>query len=203
MGLVTDSPGYSCSASKKSHIWSKWTPHRKKCFLSGISQITSPPNSGKLYNFFGCQKRRFSTYYKTNDYDNDGSDNCDYNFGTFDNFGVKNDQKVSHNMILMSRYTVTWWKRAKNSGKAPPPFGQCPKENVFFCEVFPNTDFWVSFRWLFHFVKRIFPNWIIPCFWCHKIFPVIPWETDENFYFWGKLWRMLNVYSWTGFLLFS
>ena len=131
MGLVTDSPGYSCSASKKSHIWSKWTPHRKKCFLSGISQITSPPNSGKLYNFFGCQKRRFSTYYKTNDYDNDGSDNCDYNFGTFDNFGVKNDQKVSHNMILMSRYTVTWWKRAKNSGKAPPLSGNARKKTSF------------------------------------------------------------------------
>ena len=24
-----------------------------------------------------------------NDYDNDGSDNCEYNFGTFDNFGVR------------------------------------------------------------------------------------------------------------------
>ena len=37
----------------------------------------------------------------------DGSgllDNCDYNFVTFDDFGVKNDQKVSHNMILMSSY---------------------------------------------------------------------------------------------------
>ena len=32
------------------------------------------------------------------------SDNCDHNFGTFDVFGVKNDQKVSHNMILMSKY---------------------------------------------------------------------------------------------------
>ena len=38
------------------------------------------------------------------DYDNDVSDNCDNNFGTFDDFGVKNDQKVSHNMILMSKY---------------------------------------------------------------------------------------------------
>ena len=38
------------------------------------------------------------------DYDNDGSDNCDHNFGTFDDFGVKNDQKVSHNMMLMSKY---------------------------------------------------------------------------------------------------
>ena len=29
------------------------------------------------------------------DYDHaDGSDNCDYDFGTFDDFGVKNDQKV-------------------------------------------------------------------------------------------------------------
>ena len=38
------------------------------------------------------------------DYDNGVSDNCDQNFGTFDDFGVKNDQKVSHNMILMSKY---------------------------------------------------------------------------------------------------
>ena len=30
------------------------------------------------------------------DYDNGVSDNCDHNFGTFDDFGVKNDQKVSH-----------------------------------------------------------------------------------------------------------
>ena len=29
------------------------------------------------------------------DYDNDVSDNCDNNFGTFDDFGVKNYQKVS------------------------------------------------------------------------------------------------------------
>ena len=27
------------------------------------------------------------------DYDNDGSYNCDYNFGTLDDFGVKNDPK--------------------------------------------------------------------------------------------------------------
>ena len=38
------------------------------------------------------------------DYDNGMSDNCDHNFGTFDDFGVKDDQKVSHNMILMSKY---------------------------------------------------------------------------------------------------
>ena len=29
-----------------------------------------------------------------NDYNSDGSDNRDYNFVTFDDFGVKNDQKV-------------------------------------------------------------------------------------------------------------
>ena len=70
------------------------------------------------------------------DYDNDVSDNCDHNFGTFDDFGVKNDQKVSNNMILMSKY------KGKHGGKKgqkirawvdpPPTFGQCPKENVFF-----------------------------------------------------------------------
>ena len=79
------------------------------------------------------------------DYDNDVSDNCDHNFGTFDDFGVKNDQKVSNNMILMSKY------KGKHGGKkgqkiwagvSPPPlFGQCPKENIFFFrEGFPNTN---------------------------------------------------------------
>ena len=37
------------------------------------------------------------------DYDNDGSDNCDHTFGTFDDFDVKNYQKPSHSMILMSK----------------------------------------------------------------------------------------------------
>ena len=66
------------------------------------------------------------------DYDNDGSDNCDYDFGTFVNFGVKNDQKVSHNMILMSKYKG---QHGGKKGKQSPPlffFGQCPKENDFF-----------------------------------------------------------------------
>ena len=39
----------------------------------------------------------------SDDYDNGGSYNCDHNFGTLDDFGVENDQKVSHNMILMSK----------------------------------------------------------------------------------------------------
>ena len=42
------------------------------------------------------------------DYDNGVSDNCDHNFGTFDDFSVKNDQQVSHNMILMSKYNVNF-----------------------------------------------------------------------------------------------
>ena len=56
------------------------------------------------------------------DYDNGVSDNCDHNFGTFDDFGVKNDQKVSHNMILMSRYMgqLHSGRGPKYSGKAPP-----------------------------------------------------------------------------------
>ena len=69
------------------------------------------------------------------DYYNDGSDNCDHNFGTFDDVVVKNDQKVSHNMILMSKY------KGQHGGKktgqkiwarpSHPLFGQCPKENIF------------------------------------------------------------------------
>ena len=46
-----------------------------------------------------------STEPNNNDYDNDGSDNCDYNFVSFDDFGVKNDQKVSHNMILKLEFS--------------------------------------------------------------------------------------------------
>ena len=69
------------------------------------------------------------------DYDNDVSDNCDNNFGTFDDFGVKNDQKVSHNMILMSKY------KGQHGGKkgqkirarpSPPPFsGNARKKSIF------------------------------------------------------------------------
>ena len=58
------------------------------------------------------------------DYDNDVSDNCDNNFGTFDDFGVKNDQKVSYNMILMSKYNG-------KKGLLPPFSGK---------EVFPYID---------------------------------------------------------------
>ena len=71
------------------------------------------------------------------DYDNGVSDNCDQNFGTFDDFGVKNDQKVSNNMILMSKY------KGKHGGKKgqkirawvdPPPLhsGNARKKTFFF-----------------------------------------------------------------------
>ena len=39
------------------------------------------------------------------------------NFGTFDDFGVKNDQKVSNNMILMSKY------KGKHGGEKGQKFG--------------------------------------------------------------------------------
>ena len=51
-----------------------------------------------------------STEPSNNDYDNDGSDNCDKIVGAFDDFGVKNYQNVT----LMSRYKGqlrTWWKK--------------------------------------------------------------------------------------------
>ena len=77
------------------------------------------------------------------DYDNDVSDNCDHNFGTFDDFGVKNDQKVSNNMILMSKY------KGKHGGKKgqkirawvdPPPYIRAMPERkrFFLIEAFPN-----------------------------------------------------------------
>ena len=59
------------------------------------------------------------------------SDNCDHNFGTFDDFGVKNDQTVSHNMI--KKGTVTWWKRGPTKfGHPPLPFRAMLERNFFF-----------------------------------------------------------------------
>ena len=68
------------------------------------------------------------------DYDNGVSDNCDHNFGTFDDFGVKNDQKVSHNMILMSKYKGQHGgkKGKKIRARPPPPFlGNARKKSIF------------------------------------------------------------------------
>ena len=71
---------------------------KKKCFLSGIAQITSPPSPklGQLVPLFLDVKNDVLariTEQSKDEYDNDVSDNCDHNFGTFDDFGVKNDQK--------------------------------------------------------------------------------------------------------------
>ena len=106
-----------------------------------------PPIRATCTTFFGRQKRRFLariTERSKDDYDNDVSDNCDHNFGTFDDFGVKNDQKVSNNMILMSKY------KGKHGGKKgqkirawvdPPPYIRAmPERKRFFSiDVFPNA----------------------------------------------------------------
>ena len=66
-----------------------------------------PPQFGQLVPLFLDVKNDVLariTEQSKDDYNNDVSDNCDHNFGTFDDFCVKNDQKVSHNMILMSKY---------------------------------------------------------------------------------------------------
>ena len=73
------------------------------------------------------------------------SDDCDYNFGTFDNFDVKNDQKVSHNnMILMSRYKGHGGKKdQKNRAGVSPPFRAMPERKHFFsgrCSLLHRTQ---------------------------------------------------------------
>ena len=102
------------------------------------------PQFGQLVQLFLDVKNNVLariTEPSNDDYDNDVSDNCDHNFGTFNNFGVKNDQKVSHiltsiscyNMILMLKYKGQHGgKKGKQIRARPPPlFGQCPKENGF------------------------------------------------------------------------
>ena len=77
----------------------KGTPPEKKTHV--LARITEPSND---------------------DYENGVSDNCDQNFGTFDDFGVKNDQRVLHNMILMSEYKGQHGgKKGKKIGQGPPP----------------------------------------------------------------------------------
>ena len=66
---------------------------KKKCFLSGIARITSPPSPQfeQLVPLFLDVKNDILariTEWSKDDCDNDVSDNCDHNFGTFDDFGV-------------------------------------------------------------------------------------------------------------------
>ena len=73
---------------------------KKECFLSGIARITSPPTSpqfGQLVPLILDVKNDVLariTEPSNDDYDNDVSHNCGHNVGTFDDFGVKSDQKV-------------------------------------------------------------------------------------------------------------
>ena len=87
-----------------------------------------------MQTFFGRQKQRLSpiTEPSNDDYDNDVSD---HNFGTFDDFGVKNDQKVSNNMILMSKYKgKPGGKKGQTirAGAPPPPFSGNARKKTFF-----------------------------------------------------------------------
>ena len=78
---------------------------RKIDFFRALPKLPPPlpPIWASCTTIFGRQKQRLVhiTEPSNDDYDNDVSD---HDFGTFDDFGVKNDQQVSHNMILMSKY---------------------------------------------------------------------------------------------------
>ena len=115
----------------------------------GIARITSPPTSpqfGQLVPLILDVKNDVLariTEPSNDDYDNDVSHNCGHNVGTFDDFGVKSDQKVLHNIILMPKCKGQHGgkKGPKNSGRALPPlFGQCQKENIFLREVLPYNS---------------------------------------------------------------
>ena len=90
----------------------------KNVFFLALPKLPLPPPSpqfGQLVQLFlDVQNDVFARITEpiNDDYDNDVSDNCDNNFGTFDDFGVKNDQKVSHNMILIFFWEVLF----RNSG---------------------------------------------------------------------------------------
>ena len=115
-------------------------PEKNNVFFRALPKLPPPPLPpirATFTTFFGRQKRCLAriTEPSNNDYDNDVSDNCDHNFGTFDDFGVKNDQKVSHNMILMSKYKGQHGgKKGKKIGQGPPPpfTGNARKKSIFY-----------------------------------------------------------------------
>ena len=64
-----------------------------------------------------------------------GFPNCDHNFGTFDDFGVKSDQKVLHNIILMPKCKGQHGgKKGQKIRAGPsPPFLGNARKKTFFC----------------------------------------------------------------------
>ena len=69
-------------------------PIKKIDFFRALPKLPPPPLPpirASCTTFFGRQKRRLAriTEPSNDGYDNDVSDNCDHNFGTFDDFGVK------------------------------------------------------------------------------------------------------------------
>ena len=79
-----------------------WTKQNPKLFPIPIFLI---PNPIPIFSDTDTDTNTFvdtNTFFDTKLFqnDNDVSDNCDHNFGTFDDFGVENDQKVSNNMIF-------------------------------------------------------------------------------------------------------
>ena len=93
---------------------------KKNVFLWALPKLPPPPSPRACCTtFFGCQNNVLAGISEpsNNDYDNDGSDNCDKIVGAFDDFGVKNYQNVT----LMSRY-----KGQLLGGRSAKQFGQCP-----------------------------------------------------------------------------
>ena len=77
--------------SQQRDLITKATPHIKKTFSFGHFSTLHPlpPIRASCTTFFGRPKRHFSAYLirritepSNDDNDNDGSDNCDHDFGT-------------------------------------------------------------------------------------------------------------------------
>ena len=83
-----------------STVVGKGTPHVKKnVFFRALPELPPPsPQFRQIIQLVLGVKNNVLTRItepSNNDYDNDGSNNCDYNFGTLDDFGVKNEQNVN------------------------------------------------------------------------------------------------------------
>ena len=71
------------------------------------------------------------------DCDDVWSDNCDYNFGTFDDFGVNNYQKAYTKHYIDVKMGQLYGGKSAKEFRSPPFSGE--RKRFFLCEVFPNV----------------------------------------------------------------
>ena len=112
-----------CSIARSSDAFARFHWRHPVGKIISPRGIKGTPPKKNTFSFRHCPN-----YPPPPNHDNVIIVNNEYDFGTFDDFGVKMTKKYTHNMILMSRY-----KRQLHGGKRPPPFSGDAWKKTFFC----------------------------------------------------------------------